>query len=173
MNNVVLIGFRGVGKSTVGKALAEKLSRSFTDLDTEIEKKTNLNPVDFVAANGEEEFRRIESECLAEFFESHDADSILACGGGIVESKNSRDILTRQTGFVVHLFCPVEVAEERLLKDKDNPRIGGLLGSDELKQLWTDRTQIFDRIADYNVDASRSVDEIVNEISEIIERKDP
>ncbi len=169
MNNIVLIGFRGVGKSTVGRALSEYLSRPFTDLDEEIKKTTNSTTlVDYVATNGEEEFRKIETRCLADYFKNHAKNSILSCGGGALDSKTSQNILKQQTGIVIHLFCDFETVEKRLKQDKDNPRISGLLEGEALKKLWSRRREIFDQMSDYNVNAGRTVDEIIIEITTIM-----
>lgn len=170
MKNLILVGFRGVGKSTIGREIAEKLKYKFLDLDEVITEKLEEPIVDFAEKNGVEEFRKIETESLETFLNSGEEDVVLVCGGGIVETPKACKLLERQSGIVAHLFCEFEIAADRLAADQDNPRIGGVsLSREELKELWVDRAHKYEKIADYNVNAAQSVDEIVAELAEIKE----
>lgn len=80
--NILLIGMPGCGKSTVGKKIAEELSRKFVDTDTLIEEREGRKIPDIFASNGEEVFRKIETEVLAEV--SKESGLVIATGGGIV-----------------------------------------------------------------------------------------
>ena len=92
MRNIVLIGMPGSGKSTVAALLAEKLGRKAIDTDAEIEKKYG-SPRDIITEKGESEFRRIETEILAEV--ARESGLIIATGGGIVEREENRALLSQ------------------------------------------------------------------------------
>src|SRR5690349_8405249 len=77
---IFLIGFMGCGKSTMGKKLAVKLGYDFIDLDHQIEKNLGTTITAYFAENGEEAFRKLESETLKNF--DYPSNSIIATGGG-------------------------------------------------------------------------------------------
>ena len=107
-NNIIsLIGMTGVGKTTVGKALAERAGFDFLDLDVIITEKTKKNPSEIFALYGEETFRKIETEELENIFlNRYNKNIILSCGGGIVLKELNRDLL-KKNSFVVWLLRPV------------------------------------------------------------------
>ena len=80
--NIVLVGMPGCGKSTVGRIISEKLDREFIDADSEFEKMHGISPANCIEKQGEEEFRRLESETLAELGKR--SGIVLATGGGAV-----------------------------------------------------------------------------------------
>ncbi len=80
--NIVLIGFRGTGKSTVGKLLANRLKRDFIDTDEYIERTTGKTIKDIFEGEGEEGFRKTEAETVAKL--SKMDNKIIAAGGGVV-----------------------------------------------------------------------------------------
>ena len=116
-NIISLIGMTGVGKTTVGKVLAEKLNCDFSDLDLIITEKTKKSPSEIFSLYGEETFRKIETEELGNIFESyknHDKNLILSCGGGIILKEQNREIL-KKNSFVVWLLRPVS----EIIKNKE------------------------------------------------------
>lgn len=82
MNNVILIGYAAVGKTTVGRLLAEKLNRQFFDTDIEAERRLGMTVQNIFHCFGEEHFRKVENDILAEW--KNLADCVIACGGGSV-----------------------------------------------------------------------------------------
>lgn len=92
MQNIILIGMPGSGKSSVGRLVAEKLGRKFVDTDEEIEKKYGA-PRDIIKSEGEAKFREIETEILAEF--SKQSGLVISTGGGIVEREENRRLLSQ------------------------------------------------------------------------------
>ena len=82
--NVSIIGMPGCGKSTVGAALAKRLDKKFVDLDAEIERRTGHNIPDIFAQEGEDAFRRYETDVLAEVAKGN--SQVIACGGGVIKS---------------------------------------------------------------------------------------
>ncbi|MBQ1302353.1 MAG: shikimate kinase, partial [Firmicutes bacterium] len=120
--NLVLIGMPGCGKSTIGRLLAKRTWRTFTDLDEEIEKKAGAPIPVIFATKGEACFRQLETAVLAEV--SKESGRVIATGGGIVTRPENRDLL-RQNSRVIFLEreldrLPVDgrpVSQSRRLED--------------------------------------------------------
>lgn len=98
LKNIALIGMPGVGKTTVGKAIAEKTGRRFADTDELITEKSGMSIPDIFSKYGEEKFRDTESEVLRKI--SKKSGYIIACGGGIVLRKENRRYLTQNSTVV-------------------------------------------------------------------------
>jgi shikimate kinase len=119
---IYLVGFMGSGKSTVGRALAERLGWSFIDVDAEIERAQHASIAEIFAARGEEEFRRIESEAILRLVQwvERGRPSVVALGGGAFSAAGNREPLL-QNGVTVWLDCPFEVARKRAASDPSRP----------------------------------------------------
>ena len=126
---IALAGFMGVGKSTLGKLLADALHRDFFDTDREIERRTRRTPNDFFANGEEAEFRRIEAQVVRELVGR--GPVVISLGGGALLDPTSRKLLQHKTALVhlhvswAHLRVHLpEIAEGRpLLKGKSVPEI--------------------------------------------------
>lgn len=117
-DNVFLIGPMGVGKTTIGRCLADLLHKEFVDLDVEIEKRTGA-PIPLIfEIEGEDGFRRRESTLLEEV--TGREGLILATGGGAVLAPGNRERL-RDRGVVVYLSAPIETLLERTARDRHRP----------------------------------------------------
>lgn len=160
--NVVLTGFMATGKTTVGKALAQKLDMDFVDTDEMIEREHGK--ISEIFKNlGEPEFRRMETEAAskAACFDN----TVIATGGGIVLNTKNIGILS-ENGIVVNLEPDRTVIEERLGDgDKSRPLSDG--GIDKLWTRFEERRKYYD-LCDFKVavTAGRSVAEITAEIAE-------
>lgn len=108
---IALVGFMGTGKSSVGRLLARRLGFKFLDTDLLIEKKEGRSIPEIFAEEGEEYFRRVESEVLEEIINSGDS-FVLATGGGIVISAKNRRLLKDRT-FPVLLTASPETIYRR------------------------------------------------------------
>lgn len=104
MENIVLIGMPGAGKTTVGQLVAQKLGREFVDCDEELERRAGMPIPDYFAQFGEDAFRRLETVLLQELGQR--SRLVLATGGGCVTRPENRDLL-RQNGTVVWLQRPL------------------------------------------------------------------
>ena len=126
---VFLIGFMGVGKTTVGRHLARLLGWDFLDLDERIMAIERLDIAQIFAVKGEAHFRRLETEILA----SLDGRSrvVVACGGGTYAHEDSRRLIDR-LGRAVWIRLPLEVALRRCAGETGRPLLKSAAQADEL-----------------------------------------
>ena len=123
MTRIILIGYMGAGKTTVGKALSKELGIIFYDLDWYIESRMRKSVAQIFAERGEEGFRVIERNMLHEVAEFEDV--VISCGGGTPCFFDNMDYLNQQAQ-VVFLRCEPEVLKEHLLMGKgDRPLLKG------------------------------------------------
>ena len=123
MKRIILIGYMGAGKTTVGKALAKDTGLQFYDLDWYIESRRRKTVAQLFAEEGEEGFRQIEHNMLHEVGEFEDV--IISCGGGTPCFFDNIDYMNRQAQ-VVYLRCSPEVLRSHLLMGKtERPLLKG------------------------------------------------
>lgn len=152
--NVVLIGMPSSGKTTVGKRLAELTGREFVDTDEEIVKRIGTSIADFFEKNGEEAFRKIESEVLSEYAKK--AGFIIATGGGAVLKKENVRAIKRNS-VAVFLDRPLDL----LVATSDRPLASD---KDKVKKLFEQRYDIYKSVADEIVDGGLDVEDVANRI---------
>jgi shikimate kinase len=104
--HISLIGFMGIGKSSMATILAKSLGMQCVDIDSLVEKKYNASISSIIMSMGENYFREIEREILCDALNSH-VPSVIACGGGAMIMPESQKIL-RQNSIVVWLYAPLE-----------------------------------------------------------------
>lgn len=154
---LVLIGYRGTGKSTVGRILAEALGRSFLDSDREIEARAGRSIRSIFTESGEPAFRDWEERALATLT-AENPGSILATGGGAVLREANRRRL-RGFGFVVWLTAdPAELAR-RLEADRNSlaarPALTAAGTLDEITQVLEARSPLYAELADAVIPTDR------------------
>ncbi len=151
--NIALIGFMGVGKTAVGKVLAEKLGRSFVELDSLIEQKAGESIPDIFQRDGEAAFRELEIEVTKEV--SKDKKLVIACGGGIVLNKINIDRLRQQSRIVYLTASPKVILKrvsseegQRPLLEVDNPTL-------TIRELLDFRKPFYEKAADIIINTSK------------------
>ncbi len=165
--NVVLVGFRGSGKSTVGKALAEKLGREFVDCDDYIEKKTQLTIREIFEIGGESHFRTIESEAIADL--SKLDGKVIATGGGAVLKYQNMQVFKRNASKIFFLDVGTETALARIDGDpatrSRRPPLTDKDPATEIREQIAFRRPYYLKAADVTVASDgKKVEELVAEI---------
>ena len=131
-SNIYLLGFMGVGKSTVGKLLAEKLDRQFFDIDDLIVESAGKPIAKIFEEDGDEHFRQFESYMLKNVAEEKNA--VISCGGGIV-MKNENMKIIHETGTGVFLSAAIDTLIERIGEATERPLLNGLSDKEPLRRL--------------------------------------
>jgi shikimate kinase len=147
--NVVLIGFMGCGKTTLGARLAEKLGFAFVDMDDCIVEKAGRSIPDIFAGEGEAGFRRIEAEVLEELL-TRDR-MVVATGGGVVTVPENHPRL-RALGFVVWLNVPEKVVWSRVSRNRNRPLLRTPNPRQTVHQLMEKRLPMYAAAADLEAD---------------------
>ena len=170
--NIVLIGFRGTGKSTVGELLANRLKRNFIDSDKYIESSTGKTIKSIFEDEGEEGFRKIEADIIAELSKM-DNMIISAGGGAVLKEENVKNL--KDNGFIVLLEATPEIIHNRITQDEktsqQRPSLTAKKLLDEIKHLIEQRERPYKDAADYTINTSYvSCEDIVNEIITIVNK---
>lgn len=166
MNNVILIGFMGSGKSSVGKALADKLQRKFVDMDDEIElgEKKTINAI--FAEYGEEHFRGLETSYLEKLLTKK--NKVISTGGGVILKEENVEIL-KKIGTVVFLHTPYETLLENLSGDTVRPLLQRDDAEEVIKNLLDKREPIYFNAASMIIQTKdKSINEIADEIMTLL-----
>lgn len=145
--NIVFIGMPAVGKTTIGKRIAKELSLTFVDTDDEIVARENRPISDIFATDGEEYFRKIESEVIIDV--SSRKGQVIATGGGAVTRPNNVEVL-KSFGQMILL----ERNLEDIMPSDDRPLSND---RDKLKKLYDERMPIYRNVADMIIDANDGV----------------
>ena len=156
MQNIVLIGMPGCGKSTLGKLLAAELERKFVDLDEEIVKRAGRPIPEIFATDGEEAFRALESAVVADI--CRESGLVIATGGGVVTRERNLPLLS-QNGCVVFLDIPPAglSTEGRPLSQKKSPEV-----------LYAERLPLYRKAADVILPITRDVEENMKKLREAL-----
>ena len=141
---VILIGFMGVGKTSVGKKLAKKLNFDFIDTDYEIEILANKTIPDIFEQDGEKHFRKLESIILEKFIKKEDV--VISTGGGIITTKENYNILKNERN------------KRPLLKESENL-------NKKIEELLSTRYEKYRNVSDILIDINgKNIDEVISQI---------
>ena len=144
-----LVGMMGAGKTTLGKALAQRLGREFLDCDKVLVERTGVSVATIFEIEGEEGFRRREAAVLSEL--AHHPDCVIATGGGAVLLAENRALM-RENGTVVYLRARLESLWERTRQDTSRPLLKTPDPRATLAELLEKRDPLYREVAHLTVD---------------------
>ncbi|MFB3105580.1 MAG: shikimate kinase AroK [Pseudomonadales bacterium] len=144
--NIFLVGLMAVGKSTVGRLLAESMHKEFYDTDHVIEERAGADLAWIFDVEGEVGFRDREQEVVDELTQCDDI--VMATGGGVVLRLCNRKVLASR-GVVIHLDSPLERLVERTRRDKRRPLLQQGEPRNTLRRLQEERAPLYAEISDY------------------------
>jgi shikimate kinase len=157
---ISLVGLPGGGKSTVGRHLARNLNVSFFDSDHEVERRIGGSIRDYFAAHGEEEFRDIEQDVIAQLMRS-DAGVVATGGGAVLREANRRALHEHST--VIYLRSTPEELFRRLRHDTRRPLLQVPDPLRKLRELYHARDPLYRQTAHFIIETGRpSVPNLVN-----------
>lgn len=144
--NVILVGLMAVGKSTVGRLLAQQLGYTFYDTDHVIEERAGADVAWIFDVEGEAGFRERETHVIDELTQLEGV--VIATGGGAILAPCNRKMLAAR-GCVVHLDSPLDRLLERTQKDKKRPLLQTGDSAETLSRLKLERAPLYADVADY------------------------
>lgn len=165
MQNVILVGPMGAGKSTIGRLLAKELKLQFKDSDKEIEQRTGADIPWIFDVEGEQGFREREQSMITELCEL--GGVVIATGGGVVLRPENRKAL-HEGGRVVYLHASVDQQLERTSRDRNRPLLRNADPGKVLRSLMELRDPLYREIADVIIETDERPPRLV--VQEIIER---
>ena len=166
MKNIILIGMPGVGKSTIGVILAKVLGYQFLDADLLIQKSEGKLLKDIIAEKGTEGFIQVENRVNSRI-EAENA--IIATGGSVVYGKEAMEHL-KSIGTVVYLKQSLSVLEKRLRNIRNRGVV--LKKGQTLKDLYRERTALYEKYADVTVDEyGLDIEETVQAVQKALEQR--
>jgi shikimate kinase len=164
--NIILIGMRGSGKSSIAKKLSVKLSLPFFDTDRMIEEKVDMTLSDFVTQYGWGKFRDKESEIIEDLATT--TNSIISTGGGVILRKKNIENL-HKNGKFIFLKTTVETIVQRIEHSHKRPKLTNKKTlQEELTEVWNERKEQYLQNADIIIITDNKTREAITE--EIIEQ---
>ena len=168
--NILLCGFMGCGKSTVGKKLSKLTGRPFVDMDRYIEKQQGKTIAAIFAESGEEAFRKMETQAVRELAQK--SGLILALGGGTVLREENCRIL-RESGILFLLDVPFPALKERLKNDTTRPLLQRPDREEAMQRLFLERMPLYRKAADQVVPAGAPCAVVAQRILEFLNAEMP
>jgi len=172
--NIILIGYRGSGKSTVGSKLAARLKRRIVDTDDLIEERQGIPISDIVKLQGWDHFRRIEKTVIEEISKGNHL--IIAPGGGVVLDADNVKVL-RRNGFIIWLKADPQTLLKRIQKDQASstrrPTLTGKGTLKEIEETLSQREPFYERASEVQIDTSMSsADAVVERILTVLKERE-
>lgn len=169
MNHIILIGFMGCGKSSVGKRLAKVMNLPFVDMDAMIVEKSGMEITTIFETHGEAYFRKLETETLLELADSTEQMVISAGGGMPVQSQNQP--ILKEMGTVILLEASLDTLVERLQYDNTRPILKGGNLREKIESLQKERKAAYEQVGDVKiVTDGKNFMGIIDEIRKIVEK---
>ncbi|GBC05867.1 hypothetical protein RclHR1_06490002 [Rhizophagus clarus] len=148
-DSIIFIGMRGVGKTTLGREVANALNQEFLDLDQHFEAILSTPIPNFIEEHGWDAFRAKEFEILRSLLNTHASDYIITCGGGVVEYPPSRELLKQYSqnhGDVVHIVRDINDVIRYLNRDASRPSL-----SEDLLHVWNRRKPFYNECSNIDI----------------------
>lgn len=169
--NIILIGYRCTGKTSVGQKLAEKLKVPFYDTDILIVKRIGKTIKEWVEQKGWESFRQEEKAVIQEI--STPDPAVIALGGGAVLDPENRESVKRN-GMIFWLTADVQTIIERMAADPNNqdmrPHLSEKDWGSEIRTSLTERSPIYEQMADFVIDTKgKRLKNVTEEIYNLIQ----
>jgi shikimate kinase len=158
--NIVLIGMRGSGKTTVGKILAQKLGRELIEMDELITRKMGFSIPEIVERYGWSKFRDIEEEITTEVAK---LDNIINASGGGVVTREKNIIKLKKSGVLVWLQASVDTLLERIGEDSQRPLLAGRTQREDVEITLAERESLYQKAADLSINTENKTPEEVAE----------
>ncbi len=166
MKNIILTGFMGTGKSSVGEIFAEKLGYEYCDLDSLVVKDTGMSINQIFEKFGEKYFRDLETATLKKVILKE--RMIISTGGGVVIKDVNREML-RSMGYVINLVASDDEIFSRLHKDSGRPLLKDKMSVENIRKMLDDRERFYSD-ADIRIDTNgKKVEDVVREILTYLE----
>jgi len=164
--NLVLIGYRGTGKSTVGQLAAARLGLTYVGFDAEIVRRAGKSIPEIVGETSWEHFRDLESEVVSDF--SALDGQVLDTGGGVI-TRDSNIAMLRQGGLVFWLSAPVDEIVARIASSTDRPSLtGGKSFLEEVEEVLAVRIPLYRAAAHHTIEtAGSSPEQVASRVVEI------
>ena len=148
LSRIFLVGPMGVGKSTIGKMLADALGLTFIDSDQEVERRAGADIAWIFDVEGERGFREREAQVLVDLTCMDNV--VIATGGGSILREESRNNL-RKRGLVVHLDADIELLVERTATENNRPLLQGGDPEAMFRKLKAERDGLYESVRDFHV----------------------
>ncbi|HEI6926016.1 TPA: shikimate kinase AroL [Yersinia enterocolitica] len=164
---IFMVGARGAGKTTIGKALAQALGYRFIDTDLFMQQTLQSSVAEIVAREGWDGFRLRESMALQTVTAPK---TVVATGGGAVLSHDNRTFM-RQHGGIIYLRASANVLAERLAEDPEDAQRPSLTGKpivEEMLDVLASREPLYQEVAHHVLDATQPPEEVVEQILHIL-----
>lgn len=170
MKTIILTGYMGAGKSTVGRLLAKQEKLVFRDTDAMIEKEQGRTISEIFAQDGEQAFRDMETELIRRLIEEKMSDTVLSVGGGLPVREENRELLKR-LGTVVYLMADKETIVERVQGSDSRPLLKGENLSEKVERMLAERDPLYRAAADLLIDTNgKAADRIAKEIAQAVKK---
>ncbi|HZJ76427.1 MAG TPA: chorismate mutase [Oscillospiraceae bacterium] len=160
--NIVLIGFMGSGKTSVGIELSTLLEMDYIDTDEIIIENSGISIDEIFDTYGENEFRKLESKAIGDLQDIK--NTVISCGGGVVLNPENIDLL-KSNGRIIWLRVSPGTAYERLSDDDSRPLLKNNFTIEKLSEILKDRLSLYKNAGDIIIDTDKkNVQEIAKEI---------
>lgn len=170
MKPVILIGYMGAGKTTVGRQLAEQEELRFCDTDAMIEQQEERTISEIFAADGEAVFRDMETALIKKLIEEKLSDTVLSVGGGLPVREENRELL-RRLGTVVYLMASKETIVKRVADSDNRPLLKGDNLAEKVERMLSERDPLYRQAAELLIDTDgRTVQMLVKEIVQAVKK---